>query len=51
MTPIAAAITAARPVRFVMRSAVAAGPMSSAVDRIAPMVTAESDTASASATR
>ena len=46
-----AAITAARPGRLVMRSAVAAGPMSSAVDRIAPMVTADSDTATASAAR
>ena len=35
-----AAKAAARPGRLVRRSAVAAGPMSSAVDRIAPMVTA-----------
>ena len=37
--------------RLVSRSAVAAGPISRAVERIAPMVTADSDTARASATR
>src|ERR1700733_5344295 len=46
-----AAKAAARPGRLVRRSAVAAGPMSSAVDRIAPIVTADSDTATASAAR
>ena len=40
-----------RPGRLVSRSAVAAGPMSSAVLRMAPMVSADSDTASAIATR
>ena len=50
-TPMAAATTMAVPVRLVRRSAVAAGPMSSAVDKMAPMVMAESDTASARATR
>ena len=41
----------AGPVRLVIRRAAAAGPMSSAVDRIAPMVMADSDTAMARAAR
>jgi len=49
--PITAARTIARPGLRVRRSAVAAGPTSSAVLRIAPIVNAASATARASASR
>ena len=49
--PMAAAIAIARPGLLVRRSAVAAGPISSAVPRIAPMLSAASATATASARR
>ena len=49
--PISAAQTMASPGRAVSRSPVAAGPISSAVLRIAPMVMADSETASAIAIR
>ena len=50
-TPTSPAVRIARPGRRVRLSAVAAGPTSSAVDRIAPIVTAESATARAIASR
>ena len=50
-TPIAPATAIARPGRVVSRSAAAAGPTSSAVDRIAPIVIAASATATAIASR
>ena len=49
--PISAAAAIARPGRLVTRSDVAAGPISSAVDSTAPMTTADSATATASAAR
>ncbi len=50
-TPIRAAATVARPGLRVIRRAMAAGPTSSAVDRMVPTVSADSDTASAMASR
>ncbi len=50
-TAISAEVIAARPGRRVIRSAVAAGPTSSAVARMVPMVSADSETASAMAIR
>ena len=50
-TPISAATTTAVAGRAVICSAVAAGPISSAVLRIAPMVSEDSATASARANR
>ena len=49
--PITAARAIATPVRFTTRNAAAAGPMSRAVDRIATMVTADKETATARASR
>ena len=49
--PISAAAAIARPGLLATRSAVAAGPISSAVLSTAPMTTADSDTATASAAR
>src|SRR5580693_3368385 len=50
-SPVAAATAIALAGLFDTRSAVAAGPISSAVDNIAPMATADSDTEMASAIR
>ena len=50
-TPISAAVTMARTGPLAMRSAAAAGPISSAVLSTAPMATEDSDTEMASAIR
>ena len=50
-TPTAAATAMATPVRFASRRAMAAGPIKRAVERIAPIVIADIDTAKASARR
>ena len=50
-TPTAAATATATPVRVATRRAMAAGPINRAVERIAPIVTADIDTASARAKR
>ena len=50
-SPIAAAQAMARPGRFVSRSAAAAGPIKTAVLRMAPIVTQDSETATAIASR
>ena len=50
-TPTPIAIAMATPIRFATRSATAAGPINRAVERIAPIVTADIDTAKARANR
>ncbi len=49
--PMAAAAAIALPGLLASRSAVAAGPISSAVDSTAPIATADSETATASVAR